>query len=291
MSWKPCKRTWRREAHSPLKSPVGSHYTRWSGPSFIFVVRQVIFMTILCCDGVLLVATSSSISPVMVAGANHVRRQDFSWTASLDASTGTASSCEISAIPPACKLHRSLEACKNNKQIVSIAESLFPSYPTWLARLSVTFGLLRAVPLEKGGGTSLRDSLVGSNLLTFGRPCKTTVAVQRWSQYKTTRYTVTLPVIGGLLAYYPSSSSKKKGECGALTFSVVKMQATKHKSTFSLETEIANGYRPAIAGGAPVPWLRKLTYRSTQSLVHAYVMWRFHRQCHGSAFYDSSSLE
>jgi hypothetical protein len=38
------------------------------------------------------------------------------------------------------------------------------------------------------------------------------------------------------------------------------------------------GYRPWLAGShRPVPWFRQQIYLSTQSCVHAYIIWRFHK--------------
>jgi len=45
--------------------------------------------------------------------------------------------------------------------------------------------------------------------------------------------------------------------------------------TTGLKTQIV-GYNPAIVGDAPVNPIRKVVYLSSQRLVHAYVMYRFH---------------
>jgi len=48
-----------------------------------------------------------------------------------------------------------------------------------------------------------------------------------------------------------------------------------HQVTTGLKTQII-GYTPAIVGDAPVNPIRKVVYLSSQRLVHAYVMYRFH---------------
>ena len=101
------------------------------------------------------------------------------------------------------------------------------------------------------------------------------------STRKITEYRVDIPVIGGLLAY---SKKNPKMPCGSLRFSF-ENECTPNTTTpntphdIRMVTSITNGYHPSISGPAPVGFVRYCTYKSTQSLVHAYVMWRFHKRC------------
>lgn len=254
------------------------------------------------------------------------QRQHFSWSASLDRSTGKASSYESSIVKERCSLYKSITSY-NNHQLLKCAEQLFTSYPTFLSQGDITFGFLRAVPLTKrdkhrrnhdgrrvgDNEIALQDRIFGIKFLTFGKATASTKrqpfkAVNHRSKdevrpslsknIRTNMYTVKIPITGGLLAYYPAlncsqkkkrSSSRLQQHCGCLRFSLVKEQEQKKgakfneyvsSSTFSLVTEIADWYHPTISGPAPVSWIRKWTYRSTQSLFHAYVMWRFHHRCY-----------
>jgi len=96
------------------------------------------------------------------------------------------------------------------------------------------------------------------------------------------------PVVGGLLDAKrdaADSSPKNTNEHGCIRF-VVEQEEIRHGvgkrrdqrcwRIVRIESCICNGYYPAIAGPAPVNPIRKAAYLSSQSLIHAYVMWRFH---------------
>jgi hypothetical protein len=152
-----------------------------------------------------------------------------------------------------------------------LVESIFGRYPSWLANWRVTFGCLRAIPVVERGESKdivVRDAVFGVALLSFGQ-----------SQFRVTKtnrnnkeYNMVIPIVGGLLAL-----SSSKGRRGALSFSLFQRN---DDSSLRLETSIVDGYRPAIAGAAPVKSFRAGFYRSTQSLFHAYIMWRFHHYCY-----------
>ena len=140
---------------------------------------------------------------------------------------------------------------------------------------------------------SINDSLFGLNLLCFGIPRSSVTTAITNGGNRRRSIQVDFPVIGGLLdgkrQAQATVSPIKISEHGRIRFVVeqeeVKIQDTcKEKSRRSqtlwsnlrIESSICGGYCPAISGGAPVNALRKVAYLSSQSLVHAYVMWRFH---------------
>jgi hypothetical protein len=169
-----------------------------------------------------------------------IEARSYAWTASIDRVTGIATSREVSTVPKPLRNHI----------------ATFSSYPTWLAKPSVTFGLLDAKKNTTNGATMICVRYFGSELLTFGQ------AVIR------DKNTVELPIRGGLLAQI----NAKKRQHGSLIFRQTKNQM--------IETQIQYGYRPSILGPAPVPLWRGLAYGGSQSVIHAYVMWRFHRFCY-----------
>mmetsp|Transcript_5633 Transcript_5633/g.8674 ORF Transcript_5633/g.8674 Transcript_5633/m.8674 type:complete len:236 (-) Transcript_5633:74-781(-) len=192
----------------------------------------------------------------------------FYWSASLDRPTGIATSFEKSCVLKGNPLYRALSQVKPKRQLNSIQKH-FEAYPLWLGRPAVTFGLLRTVQEKENEVTSIQDVLFGINLLSFGRPQS---RIQKNPDTYSKRLTVTLPIAGGLLAW--KNDKRNDIDLGCLLFSFVQ----KPDRNFLIETEIS-GYHPAIAGGPPVSKIRKWTYQSTQSYVHAYVMWRFHNYC------------
>mmetsp|Transcript_19215 Transcript_19215/g.38961 ORF Transcript_19215/g.38961 Transcript_19215/m.38961 type:complete len:232 (-) Transcript_19215:38-733(-) len=189
-----------------------------------------------------------------------------------------------------------------DREIIRLVENSFKSYPRWLAGLAVTFGVLRARPINdaskateiriiEGGdidsdreaaGVVICDAVFGLNLLTFGRAISSTALGKKKSCV-----TVDLPVMGGLLTLAPPGLKKRDGngsaKClGCVRFMLSQQREVDEQGTLGdlvIETKVAGAYRPAIAGGPPVSTLRKRAYLSTQSVVHAYVMWRFHGWC------------
>mmetsp|Transcript_6327 Transcript_6327/g.14286 ORF Transcript_6327/g.14286 Transcript_6327/m.14286 type:complete len:236 (+) Transcript_6327:771-1478(+) len=180
---------------------------------------------------------------------------DFRWKAWIDTKTGIAESWEKSSFRPApVNLSRPKER--------EVCQRVFTEYPDWLAKPRVTFGLLRTKPIKDSTCVSLFGRW---NVLRFGKYRLSTIT-RRGREVKTT---ILLPMVGGFMTL------PHKDGCGVLEFSLVQ-----RNDETRMETKIAKGYRPALAGRAPVHPLRAFTYRRTQSLLHAYIMWRFHKHCY-----------
>jgi hypothetical protein len=246
-----------------------------------------------------------AVGPIRIWPGRHA----FSWEADVDTANGIATSKEVMKASRRSSIARHFICTKPVPTVTSTAVvTMFPSssdthrdtnnvhdvwtlvtqrleqYPQWLVRGAVTLGLFQAAPLP-GGGWSLQDRFFGINFLSFARPQSS-----RFSFYKTvstrdgailqTREgdcTVVLPIIGGLLAQNDNNNAGK----GCLWF---RLQHNESTEETKLVTEI-RGYNPWLIGSIqPVPLYRKLLYLSTQSIVHAYVMWRFHRHCLHSAY-------
>ena len=247
----------------------------------------------------------------------------FCWHASLDTTTGEATAMESSMI-------RGLAA--SGAEVSEIIRT----YPVWLAKPLVTFGLLRADLILKSDArlatcrraarrsrqlpcstpcswdrnrdvfaVSVNDAFFRLNLLSFGKP--KTYTVHGWSTDTTNdeqksrsrrriqRIRVDFPIIGGLLAMTdpgPSTEVKTRRlgtkrsntnrqhvmEHGCIRFEVLSEKGCSGEWQGSrIESRICCGYHPSLAGKIPIRPARKLLYLSTQSLVHAFVMWRFHR--------------
>ena len=243
------------------------------------------------------------------AGGGAVQQaRTFCWRAALDRKTGEAIATEIST-----PRRRSKRAGAQDAPITSCDEKslidLLKSYPVWLSRPSVSFGVLRISELSKPRdvtrtrtngieaqqgsaiGMSINDSLFGLNLLCFGNPQSTVTAMKANGGNRRRSIQVDFPVIGGLLdgkrQTQGVTSINDINEHGCIRFIVeqeeVKMRdeekAQRSQAFWSkvrIESSICDGYCPAISGSAPVNPIRKVAYLSSQSLVHAYVMWRFH---------------
>ena len=144
-------------------------------------------------------------------------------------------------------------------------------------------------------GVAICDAAFGFNLLSFGNARATVIGTsttpiwRRGAGVEERRAIVDFPVIGGLLARTPEvgSNGRRGGySCGCVRFAIVQRKSMQRDpscghfwSQMAIESEVTDGYRPAIVGEAPVGHARRWIYRSTQSHVHAYVMWRFHDRC------------
>jgi hypothetical protein len=208
------------------------------------------------------------------------RQRRFKWTASIDRATGIATSREISRVPLACPLHR---AISSGGEAAKLAKDLFGGYPSWLAVWPVSQGCLRAIPIT--GETknyhktiALRDPIFGKTVLLFGPGRFSVRGRRRRVGPKTTEYTMTLPLVGGFLARL-----SPEGTYGSLLFTLISEKRDNGDSFFVLDTAIAD-YRPALAGSTlPISRVGAGIYRSSQSLLHAYVMWRFHHYCYNAS--------
>ena len=230
----------------------------------------------------------------------------FRWNASLDRITGEATATETS-IPRRPRRAASPKYAPSVCDEKSLIE-LLKAYPAWLSKPSVSFGLLRtstlseaddvsrnridrsrAAQTDSASGVSI-NSLFGLNLLCFGEPRVSIMKSKASDSGRCRSFQADFPVIGGLLdgkrdATY--SSSKNTNEHGCIRFVVEqeeirdgvgdgKQRDRRCWRIVRLESCICDGYHPAIAGAVPVNPIRKAAYLSSQSLIHAYVMWRFH---------------
>jgi hypothetical protein len=229
-----------------------------------------------------LTAAKSDLGPVRLWPAKGA----YTWEAALDRESGIATAKETRAVPTGSRLYKSLNTTADG-DMLRYVDNLFAPYPTWLARFPVTMGLIRAIP-DKKGGFEIRDRLFGVNLLTFGRTQGQRFSFQTKSSkgsIQTSQCTLALPITGGLLAM-SSPSKPNGGKRGAVLFTLTKSREIgaaadldqPPETVCSISTTIG-GYRPSLAGSAPVSSIRKWAYLSTQSIVHASVMWRFHRRC------------
>jgi hypothetical protein len=166
------------------------------------------------------------------------------------------------------------------------------------------------------GTVEIRTRIGNWHLLTFG-PCQLSQRVtyretltsvaggggNERGHVLTSHCTVVLPVTGGILALPPPASgngSARKGRGAALLFSVKRQRHVYDGADAATEpahgrssrantgddspwrliqlSSAVAGYRPALAGmSLPVPLWRKTLYLRTQAVLHAYVVWRFHR--------------
>ena len=248
------------------------------------------------------------------ADVQQVRR--FCWSAALDRKTGEATATETSTPCWRSNRERSqhqhvpITSCDEKSLI-----DLLKSYPVWLSRPSVSCGALRTSALSKSSdvahiridrtrvlkgieahqasaaGISINDSLFGLNLLCFGIPRSKVTTAKTNTGNRRRSIQVDFPVIGGLLdgkrQGHAADSSNDIDEHGCIRFIVEQEEVVmrdeddtrrgrKFWSNVRIESSICEGYCPAISGGAPVNAIRKVAYLSSQSLIHAYVMWRFH---------------
>lgn len=194
------------------------------------------------------------------------KNPSFSWQASLDAVTGLARAKETSKA--AFKTTGSFREA--TRKLRHVSYNLAASYPNWLVSGSVTLGLLRAVSNPNDISTVLKPRLIDLNLLSFGD--------LRIKRATATGCEFELPITGGVLSLPPK---RKQQDRGCLNFEVITTDSMTDDGNTAischLRTTIAGNYCPWVAGDPPVPFVRKWTYLSSQSLVHAYVMWRYHK--------------
>jgi hypothetical protein len=234
------------------------------------------------------VAASFHLGPIRLRPGRH----SFVWQASVD-TTGIATSKEQMLASPTSSLvkhfQRGTDLKMEERDVWSEVVDRLEKYPEWLVRGAVTFGLFHIVRVEERG-YSLQDRFFGVNFLTFGW-----AESQRFSMLKPVPNpdigeedkkrvgdcTVVLPIRGGLLALCKPS---RNGDMGCLKFTLRHNEALKETE---LVTEI-QGYNPFLVGPKePPPLYRRFMYLSVQSMVHAYVMWRFHRHCLYSSYNQS----
>lgn len=241
-----------------------------------------------------------------------IKRKSFSWLASLDRNSGIASSLERSLFQQEgddSTGERTHQSKKRDEAIEQFAKEIFSEYPTFLGRPSLTLGLCRAVKSSSSASRAkhhcnLMTSLLPLNLLAFGTP----VVISSKKNNRSKDYDdndgnsgevvcrIEIPIVGGLLAKLdnpalsekPSTgkkSNKQRLDNGRLRFTWLNISEKGekpqhlyfHSNKIILLTEIVGNYRPSLAGHRiPIPAWRNIFYCSTQRIVHAYVMWRFH---------------
>lgn len=211
------------------------------------------------------------------------KRGAFAWNAAVDRATGIASTLETSEAPKRSKLHENFDNNDNDGAgIVQVSNELFASYPSWLCRFPVTFGLVKAVPFQ-GGGYEIRDRLFGCLFLTFSKPRMRSFTLDtktpEGSSIQSSTCSITIPITGGLLSRPVPRKEESALVCTLTTQRIREKDAARMRlQSCSIATKLV-GFRPWLTGEAPVHPLRAWFYLSTQSLVHAHVTWRLHRHC------------
>jgi hypothetical protein len=237
--------------------------------------RLLLWILVVAC--LLSRVTASAVGPIRL----WPRKGAFAWKAAVDRASGIATSTETSDAPKRSRLRKTLDET-DDEDMLRLTKDLFSSYPLWLCRFPVTFGILKAVPAD-GGGYEIRDRLFGCHFLTFGNATTRRLAFNMKAQDGTpihsSQSTVSLPITGGFLSRRP----RKKESSGALVCTMStrregKGDSKEHLKSCSITTQIV-GYRPWLTGDAPIHPVRAWLYLSTQSIVHAHVTWRLHRRC------------
>mmetsp|Transcript_23562 Transcript_23562/g.48908 ORF Transcript_23562/g.48908 Transcript_23562/m.48908 type:complete len:286 (-) Transcript_23562:707-1564(-) len=219
----------------------------------------------------------------------------FQWEANVNRNNGIAFAKETSIVPQESPLHQVV--CREEKNLLRLTEKLFTGYASWLCSGKVTFGLLQAAPVERGG-VEIRDRFLGLAILRFGRPKGNTVSFttklpknenghkMARDQAITTQCVWYFPITGGFM----SAVTNPRG-AGKVVFCLTK---TEHKISANnslqqpvqqvqIKTELVD-YQPTIVGlHLPTNPIRTSFYLGTQSIIHALVMWRFHRKCRGTS--------
>jgi hypothetical protein len=208
----------------------------------------------------------------------------FLWQASLDSDTGRASSLEFSL----CHSSVNINTNARRRDVRQKTLNLVESWPQFLSKRTVTFGLIGNTPVVDEQSTAiLLRPLMNLRVLSFGK-----VRMRRPNSFhgKNVIASFELPVCGGLLSL-PLRSAKDRGHLSFVVEQVDTRSTSRNSiknnrggkksrartSCIRLRTAIAGSYSPWVAGKAPIPAYRKWVYLSSQSLVHGYTMWRFHR--------------
>lgn len=225
--------------------------------------------------------------------------QGFRWNARLDRENGFASSSETStfsieahkAAKVSTRQHKSgqIGIPPSKREIRSISKEFVSMWPDFLCQTSVTLGLFQArknglypdvLQRQPDSITSIRPLYLPFSLLNFGnsRPCRDRLAERTNHRDITIIGCWEIPLRGGLLAL---PSCKDCSNYGKLTFSISKLHKSPQRKghleyNYQLSTHIVR-YTPWLAGPPPVSRIRKQLYLHSQSFVHAYVTWRFHR--------------
>ena len=223
----------------------------------------------------------------------------FRWSAQVDRTTGLAGALETSTVPSDAPLFH--EIVKTNQKILlmGLSKQLFTNYASWLCQGKVTLGLLRAVPSTTNGHTQLQDRFLGWTLLEFGPPkgfqfsyTSTTMKNNPPVIEQTTTCQWSLPIMGGCLTVPLASKTPANSKvCLTLKQTTLSNQQDNKNPHIQLQTELID-FRPRVVGAAiPSNPLRTGFYLGTQSIVHAFVMWRFHGACRSVYQTEDNSKE
>ena len=215
----------------------------------------------------------------------------FTWEASVDRATGKAYAKEVSYLPHdwSQRLQPQQQRGKQQQQssIILKTEKVLGQYPNWLCRGSVTLGILQAVPVGSGagaatGGTRIQTRLGGIPILTFGKPVGQRVAITS-QNIRDESIQWTYPIVGGIMAAKTTPSAPSAGKL------VVTLRSVATEPV--LDTQLVD-YRPALVGGGgdggqkPANPIRVALYLGSQSAIHGYAMWRYHRYVRNYSFAD-----
>jgi len=220
--------------------------------------------------------------------ALNLSKNNFQWSASVDSTSGVASSLEESLWHSSLSKKRA-SLLKFSKQTRILASEIFESYPHFLSLKKVTFGLCSVKKNDNKVDhcIDLYCTLFKRvTLLSFGRPTKSFYNSKESASQQHYGVVTEIPILGGCLVNNRIRKVKDEESTnpyyyGRLRFELIIQDLAKEGNknefpyTARLKTQII-GYKSAIVGDVPVNPLRKLTYLSTQRLVHAYVMFRFH---------------
>ena len=239
---------------------------------------RVVGLYLLCVVSLSWISNSNLLAAAMKADTgthrnlkklNEFQGNGFLWQASLDATSGRASSVEVSS----CNLHD--PSASWERRLQQHTYDLVESWPTLLAKGSTTLGMIRTSPHDPDKhSTTIRLRLLNLPLLSFGkvRQANVTYGVKKFP------YELHVPITGGLLSLLIPSAKDRGWLKFVVETDTLAATTTRSKSVrCRLRTEIAGHYSPRIAGRPPISKLRKWMYLSSQSYVHAYSMWRFHR--------------
>jgi hypothetical protein len=239
--------------------------------------------------------TSYSLPSSLTAPGFSAHNYKYEWEADLDVSTGLASSNEISVYEASVS---STDTLPYDPQLVSSVlypciQSCFETYPTW--------GILRLLTST----TSHRATWFP--LIRFGNPVTTL-------HHPVHGIVVEIPILAGLLVGPPTNS----------TYARIVFSFRSH-DTWSLNSRHALAYRWTVQSQmihysptlfhVPTQAVRpckifhhtsihrffrflvslyqsfwKMVYLKTQSLVHAWVLWRFHKYCMSRMIQSIQSL-
>jgi hypothetical protein len=204
-----------------------------------------------------LLLVSPTTADVVFMGSQH---SDFAWQASLDRATGLAASKETSQLqlkhktPSKPMLARLCDQIVRQHKLSKCSTEFVSTWTKFLCSGPVTLGFFQAIKDDKGF-SSLQPRWLPLPILKFGE-----IRRRHYNAWE-------IPIQGGFL----SLTGPRNNTRGKLTFQVHQ----KHDRV-CLQMNIVD-YRPWLAGQAPVPLVRKSLYLSTQSIVHAYITWRFHQ--------------